>query len=421
MAFCHLVRPTIAWLSTGLQARRFAAWPAVLGACLLGTVPLVEGRSLPVATALYFPLLPGSVYQYRFTGGNAATATVTVSVGHTWGAITGLTQFDWRQTCRVGLVCGIVLHEYWRQDPAGLGYYGGYGELSNGAKNSTYLTIPALVLPPTVVPGTPNWAGGILTYPDADMWTNQVAGTSTLFGPQTYTPVYAANTLETVSVPAGVFATALQVYENRGGYRRNMWFAPGVGLVKYVELNSPVTVELFSYNIPNSGGGITTATAVEYYHAGLDHYFVSANADEIDKLDRGYFQGWTRTGYSFKVVPAGAVTPAGASPVCRFYGNPAYGLDSHFYSASPLECGQVKTKFPNEWIFEADVVFQVYLPDTTTGACPVGTTPVYRSWNQRSDSNHRYTTNTGVQAQMVAKGYVAEGYGNPPVVMCGLP
>ena len=58
------------------------------------------------------------------------------------------------------------------------------------------------------------------------------------------------------------------------------------------------------------------------------------------------------------------------------------------------------------------------LPNTTTGACPAGTVPVYRLWNQRFDSNHRFTTDPVVKAQMVARGYVAEGYGPDAVSMC---
>ncbi len=73
--------------------------------------------------------------------------------------------------------------------------------------------------------------------------------------------------------------------------------------------------------------------AIEYYYQKLDHYFVTADPHEISALDAGMFPGWQRTGFSFKVLdPSTAV--ANVSPVCRFYGIPAAGLDSHFYSAS---------------------------------------------------------------------------------------
>jgi hypothetical protein len=58
-----------------------------------------------------------------------------------------------------------------------------------------------------------------------------------------------------------------------------------------------------------------TSTAVEFRHAAFDHYFVTADADEITKLDAGAFAGWSRTGSAFTV----ATRAAGAlSPVCRF-------------------------------------------------------------------------------------------------------
>ena len=47
--------------------------------------------------------------------------------------------------------------------------------------------------------------------------------------------------------------------------------------------------------------------------------------------------------------------------------------------------------------------------------------PVYRLWNNRVDSNHRYTSDRPTRDEMVAKGYVAEGYGPDSVIMCGTP
>jgi hypothetical protein len=159
--------------------------------------------------------------------------------------------------------------------------------------------------------------------------------------------------------------------------------------------------------------------AIEYYNAGLDHYFVTAFPNEISLLDAGAFQGWQRTGLSFKVLDPG--TPlAGVSQVCRFYGSPAAGLNSHFYSASPTECNEVLQRFAGAWILESSNVFLVGLPDPATGACPAGMAPIYRAWNNRRDSDHRYTTDRNVQLAMIARGYIAEGYGPPPmpVAMC---
>jgi BNR repeat-like domain len=48
--------------------------------------------------------------------------------------------------------------------------------------------------------------------------------------------------------------------------------------------------------------------------------------------------------------------------------------------------------------------------------------PVYRMWDARAaDTNHRYTTNAAIRAQMVAKGWVAEGYGPDQIIMCAAP
>ena len=162
-----------------------------------------------------------------------------------------------------------------------------------------------------------------------------------------------------------------------------------------------------------------TLEAIEYYNATLDHYFVTAFADEIAKLDAGALTGWQRTGQHFTVFDP-ATPMAGASPVCRFYGLPAAGLDSHFYSASPAECAAVLQRFPGAWIEETDNAFGIYLPDTVTGQCPSGSVPVYRAWNGRADSNHRFTTDPATLRAMLAKGYIAEGYGPAPmpVAMC---
>src|SRR5207247_2501933 len=116
----------------------------------------------------------------------------------------------------------------------------------------------------------------------------------------------------------------------------------------------------------------------------------------------------------------GSTGHTGRHPVCRAYGNPAAGLDSHFYSASMEECYATLSSFNDAWLLEASEVFQMDLPDPVTGACPAGDVPVYRLWNNRIDSNHRYTTSLVIRNQMVAKGYIAEGYGPDIVTLCAL-
>jgi serine protease len=151
----------------------------------------------------------------------------------------------------------------------------------------------------------------------------------------------------------------------------------------------------------------------EYYWAARDHYFITANPAEIAALDAAPPGGWARTGQSFGAyAQASGIT----SRACRFYIPAAYG-DSHYFSASPEECAAVQVKFP-VFIYETQNAFYIDLPDLNTGACPEGTVPVYRLWNNRADTNHRYTTSLAIRSQMLAKGYVAEGYGPDRVSMC---
>lgn len=152
---------------------------------------------------------------------------------------------------------------------------------------------------------------------------------------------------------------------------------------------------------------------VEYYNGGLDHYFMSALPADIAALDSGDLKGWMRTGHTFNAYPAAV---AGTDAVCRFYLPPVHG-DSHFYSASAQECAEVEAKFPN-FVLEAADVMHIALPDTVTGGCPPATVAVFRLWNNRADSNHRYTADPAVRDAMLAKGYVAEGYGPDAAIMC---
>lgn len=174
----------------------------------------------------------------------------------------------------------------------------------------------------------------------------------------------------------------------------------------------------------NFGGGAASlpalaVTAIEYYNPMLDHYFITNLQPDIDALDSGRLVGWQRTGESFYVF-AGVF--AGLSPVCRFYIPPQHG-SSHFFSASMNECATISARIGFDlnysgYVLETSAAFYVDLPDTRTGACPIGTIPVYRLWNGRQDSNHRYTTDPIIRAQMLAWGYIAEGYGPSAVAMC---
>ena len=157
--------------------------------------------------------------------------------------------------------------------------------------------------------------------------------------------------------------------------------------------------------------------AVEFYNTFLDHYFIAAGQDEIDGiLGGGAGAGWELTRESFKVwprMPPDTFTAVG--PVCRFYGRPAGGPNSHFFTASGSECDLVKRQ--GGWFYEG-IGFHIR-PVGADGRCPDGFLSVNRAYNNgfpRNDSNHRFTTSDSTLREMGRKGWAMEG-----TVMCARP
>ena len=166
---------------------------------------------------------------------------------------------------------------------------------------------------------------------------------------------------------------------------------------------------VFALTLANPG---RVATVIEYYAPQFDDYFITPVIDEIHVLDTQVIPGWYRTGYSFEAY----VQPtAGADPICRFYIPPA----SHFFSGFSAECAAVLAFNVPPFVYESPNSFYLPAPNMTTGVCPAELIPVYRLYNNKPMlTNHRYTTDPAVKAQMVAKGYIAEGYGPNRVMMC---
>lgn len=154
---------------------------------------------------------------------------------------------------------------------------------------------------------------------------------------------------------------------------------------------------------PPPGG---QALAIEYYNASFEHYFITAIADEIGKLDSGVIPGWERTGESFNVY---TVAGSGRVAVCRFFTTSFGAKSSHFYAPRGLGC-EATLQNP-VWLFEGDVFFTL-LPDSN-GVCPAGNLPVYRLYNdgQGGAPNHRFTTIEATRLDMIRDGYIAEGSG----------
>ncbi len=159
----------------------------------------------------------------------------------------------------------------------------------------------------------------------------------------------------------------------------------------------------------------------EFYNTNLDNYFITADPNEALAIDNGMAgPGWSRTGNTFK--------SGGTTSVCRFYGSYSPGPNSHFYTVNSSECqglkdqqipaGDPRKLTVKSWTFES--LDFVSTPPTTggvNGACPAGTAPVYRAYNngyaRGVDSNHRITGSLTAIQQVVNRGWSNEG-----VVMC---
>jgi len=157
-----------------------------------------------------------------------------------------------------------------------------------------------------------------------------------------------------------------------------------------------------------------TRTAVEYYYAAWDYYFVTAFSDEIAALDGGAFGGvWKRTGQAFAVFGDAS---SGGLPACRFFSTAFTPKSSHFYTPFAPECEGLKSN--GSWQYES-IAFHLRLPDTA-GACPAGTSVLYRLYNNGLGGapNHRYTTSPTTFAGMQALGWTFEGDGRTGAFAC---
>ena len=157
---------------------------------------------------------------------------------------------------------------------------------------------------------------------------------------------------------------------------------------------------------------------VEFHNTFLDHYFIAAGQGEIDGiLAGGAGPGWELTGESFKAwltMPSDTFTQAG--PVCRFYGVPAGGPNSHFFTASADECATVKQN--GGWFYEG-IGFFIRPVGANPRRCPDGLLSVNRAYNNgavTNNSNHRFTTSDSTINEMGRKGWAVEG-----TVMCARP
>ena len=222
------------------------------------------------------------------------------------------------------------------------------------------------------------------------------------------TPRLVGNLIGAVAIAAGTsHSTAIRDNGNVLSWGAN-W---------YGQLGDGTTVNRLSPTIA-TGLSLSTVAVVEYYHGGLDHYFITANPIDVTMLDQNPNLGWLRTGNSF--------TSGGSVAVCRFYGSQSPGPNSHFYTVNAAECAYLKELqaatpvTQKRWNFESyDFYSTPPLPPLPplSGECPSSTRPVYRAYNngfvRGVDSNHRISASLGAIQEVVDRGWSYEG-----LVMC---
>lgn len=226
------------------------AIPAMVLGAFLPVAATAQMMGGAIATSHYFPLVDGARYEYVHAGGPWATSTVTVRTGQTWAGHAGLAAMHTAYTCNVGVACAPDATDFYRMDPDGLHYFGGTGADPSGTNFSMMsFPNPEWLLKNPVMPGTMMGPGG--GYSNAEGWGAAVYGTGSMMGTRSYSSSYRAQATESVTTPAGTFANALHVREERGsGYGRDVWYAPGVGIV--MMRDGTHTAMLSGYAIPGA-------------------------------------------------------------------------------------------------------------------------------------------------------------------------
>lgn len=102
--------------------------------------------------------------------------------------------------------------------------------------------------------------------------------------------------------------------------------------------------------------------------------------------------------------------------MCRFWSGPTFAPKSvHFLTAFPAECARLKAD--PQWRFEGNA-FAVFMPDAR-GACPAGTVPLYRLYNNGDGGVplHDFVTREIDRTWRIDHGWTPEGAG-PGVAGC---
>jgi hypothetical protein len=178
--------------------------------------------------------------------------------------------------------------------------------------------------------------------------------------------------------------------------------------------------DLDERDVPVTGTGVTsdftrpTKPVVEYVNASLNQYVITSAPNEIAALDAGAIKGWVRTGASFN----GLSSDPNLLSVCRYYAVTASAATHWYFFYGPYRCGwfELSLYAPRlvDWVQEDPDVFNLVFT-SPNGWCPYATTQLYGLWDRII--GHRYTIDPTIRANMIAQGWLAEGYG-PGVVAC---
>ena len=159
------------------------------------------------------------------------------------------------------------------------------------------------------------------------------------------------------------------------------------------------------------------ARVVEYYRADLDHYYYTADPNEILFIDTNPTAVNKRTGFFFFAWTSSSLAPPGARPVCKFFGSRSAFIDSYYYTSDPTECAFVQATWPGTWTLVTPAAFWV-MPAFADGSCPGGTLPTFRFDNNRRDFNQRHTIDLSIRRAMLNRAWAPTGKGNTGVGFC---
>jgi len=158
----------------------------------------------------------------------------------------------------------------------------------------------------------------------------------------------------------------LRVREKRGsGYERDVWYAAAWGWLLVGRQRGGVLVKMHTPTEPLPT--FPTLSSSTMRASTLLHH-----RERVRDRRDGWRQvrGWQRTaGVPCRRCSRHACP--GDRTVCRFYGRPEYGLDTHFYMGSADECASVQQQWPDQWLLESANVFRMFMPDAA-GNCRRG-------------------------------------------------